>query len=87
VENPSAEESNHELFASRQERGRGMIQREQVSLQVRTRRNPRAYVVTHMGDNVQSRIQNQVQHDVHKQDGEQLGEASGVYGLLVVRVL
>jgi hypothetical protein len=58
VDDPSAEESNHEFFASRRERGKGMIQREQVSLQARTRRNPRAYVAAHMGDNVRSRTRN-----------------------------
>lgn len=58
VDDPFAEELNHEFFASRRERGKGMIQKEQVSLQARTRRNPRVYVVVHMGDNVRSRTRN-----------------------------
>lgn len=87
VKYPSAEESNHEFFASRRERGKDMIQREQVSLEVRTRQNPRAYVVAHEGDNVRSRTQSQVQHDVHSPDSEQLGEANGVYGVPMFRVL
>lgn len=87
MEDPSLEEPNHEFFASRRERGKDMIQREQVAHEARTRWNPRAYVVVHEGDSVRSRTQGQVQHDIHSSESEQLGEVSGVYRLPMFRVL
>lgn len=87
MEDPSLEESNHEFFASKHEQGKDIIQSEQASFHAVTRRNLRGYVVSHVGDNVRSRTQDQVQHDIHRPDSEQLGEASEVYGLPMFHAL